>query len=128
MIFAKMASSRQPSTRAASINSSGRVEMNCRIRNTPKGVARNGRISPSREPVSCMLATSTYSGTKVTRPGTINVAMTRAKTARRPRNSSLAKAYPSMEQKIRFPAVTARATITELANIRVKSRLSNNSR
>lgn len=87
----------------------------------------NGRISPSKEPVSPRLATTTYSGTKVTRPGTMRVAMTRAKTPRRPRKSSLARAYPSIEQKMRFPAVTATATITELANMPVKSRLRNSS-
>ena len=42
----KMRHSLAPSMRAASISSSGRLSMNCRIRNTPSGVIRNGRISP----------------------------------------------------------------------------------
>ncbi len=66
--------------------------MNCRIRKTPNGPARNGRNMPGRVSVSPRLVVRMNSGTKVTTPGIISVASTTPKTARLPGNSSLASA------------------------------------
>ena len=66
--------------------------MYCRIRNTPNGPARNGRIMPGSELVSPMLVVRTNSGMNVTTPGTISVPSTSAKTIFLPGNSSLARA------------------------------------
>ncbi|ANZ40332.1 hypothetical protein BBK82_34200 [Lentzea guizhouensis] len=92
MILAKIRTSLAPSTRPASSSSPGSPAMNCRIRNTPNGETRNGRISAGNEFASPALTTSTYSGTNVTTPGIIRVAMTTANNVRLPRNSSLASA------------------------------------
>lgn len=113
----RIGSSPHPSMRAASISSSGSDRMNCHMRNTPKGAARNGGISPSRESLSPMFVTSTYRGTKVTRPGTMGAARTRVNTAIQPRNPSFASAWPSIEQNSRLPVVTTTATRTELVNM-----------
>jgi hypothetical protein len=66
--------------------------MNWRMRKTPNGLTRNGRIRPGRLSMSPALATSTNSGTNVTTPGIIRVAMTTTKRARLPGNSSIASA------------------------------------
>ena len=66
--------------------------MNCRMRNTPSGVMRNGRISPGYELTRPRFAVSTNSGTKVTTPGTMSVDSTSANSSFLPRNSSLASA------------------------------------
>ena len=89
---AKMRSSPAPSTRAAWMSSSGMRWMYCRIRNTPNGPARNGRIMPGSEFVRPMLVVSTNSGTNVTTPGTISVPSTTANSTRFPGNSSFASA------------------------------------
>jgi hypothetical protein len=44
----------QPSTRAASISSSGTAcSVYCRMRNTPNPLTRNGRMTLGRRPVTC---------------------------------------------------------------------------
>ena len=92
MIEKKIRSSPAPSTRAAWISSSGRPRMNCRIRKTPNGPARNGRNMPGSVLVRPMLVVSTNSGTNVTTPGTISVPSTSANTTFLPGNSSFARA------------------------------------
>ena len=76
--------------RAAWISSSGRDRMNWRIRKTPNGPARNGRIIPGSVLVRPMLVVSTNSGTNVTTPGTISVPSTTANSTFLPRNCGLA--------------------------------------
>ena len=66
--------------------------MNCRIRKTPNGPARNGRIIPTSVLDSPILVVSTKSGTNVTTPGIIKVPSTIANSARLPGKSSLARA------------------------------------
>ena len=66
--------------------------MNCRMRKTPNGLTRNGRIRPGRVSISPTFATRTNSGTKVTTPGIISVAITARKTNFLPRKSSIASA------------------------------------
>ncbi len=88
----KIRSSPAPSTRAAWISSSGRPEMNCRIRKTPNGPARKGRNMPGSVSVRPMLVVSTNSGTNVTTPGIISVVSTSPNSTRLPGNSSLASA------------------------------------
>ena len=92
MMLQKIRNSPAPSTRAAWISSSGSDRKNCRIRKTPNGPARNGRISPGKVLTIPRLLTSTNSGTKVTTPGTIRVPSTRAKMTRLPGKCSLASA------------------------------------
>ena len=88
----KIRSSPAPSMRAAWISSSGRDRMNWRIRKTPNGPARNGRIIPGSVLVRPMLVVSTNSGTNVTTPGTISVPSTTANSTFLPGNCSLASA------------------------------------
>ena len=74
------------------MSSSGSVRMYCRIRNTPNGPARNGRIMPRRVLVSPILVVITNSGTNVTTPGTIRVPSTTMNSAFLPGKSSFARA------------------------------------
>ncbi len=66
--------------------------MNCRIRKTPNGPARNGRNMPGSVLVSPRLVVSTNSGTKVTTPGIISVPRTSTNISLLPGKSSLARA------------------------------------
>src|SRR4051812_33842524 len=60
-------------------------------------------------------------GIRVTPAGTIRVARTSAMITFLPRQRSLARAYPSIGQKIRLPTVTASAMTAELKKNRGKS-------
>ena len=64
-------------------------------------------------------------GISVTPAGTIRVARTSAMISRLPRQRSLARAYPSIGQKIRLPTVTTSAMTAELKKNRGKSSWSN---
>ena len=109
----KMRHSPAPSMRAASISASGTPMMNCRMRNTPSGPARNGRMSAGYVLTRPMFATRTNIGTSVTTPGTIKVSSTRPNSTFLPGNSSFASAYATIEQNTMLPTTTTSATTTE---------------
>ena len=82
-----------PSTRAASISSSGTASTRyCRMKNTPKAVTIDGTIAAHTLPVQPSLAITMNSGTTPSWVGTAMVTTTNTSSAVLPRKRSLAKA------------------------------------
>ena len=88
----KIRTSLAPSIRAASMSESGMSAMNWRIRNTPSGVTKKGRIRPQCVFARPRLLTVTNSGTKVAIPGMTSISRTRKKRKFFPAKSIFANA------------------------------------
>ena len=73
-----------PSTRAASMNSSGNVMKYWRIMKMPKASTRKGRIRPAKVFVSLSWVETTWSGIMMASNGIIMVAMISMNTRSRP--------------------------------------------
>ena len=107
-----------PSTRAASISSSGSASRRYWvIQNTPKALTSAGRMTAQRPPIQPSLATM-KSGTTPSCVGTHIVAMTKMSSASRPRNRSLAKANPASVDR----STTATATTVDTMTLLRKAR------
>jgi hypothetical protein len=91
MIRKKIAGSDAPSTRPASISSSGIVSMYCRMKKMPKAFAAHGTISGQGVSIQWkVLRIITNSGTMITANGIASVEMTNANRKLRPGNLNFA--------------------------------------
>ena len=89
-----------PSTRAASMSSSGTDwRRYCVIQNTPNAVTSAGTMIAPIWPVQPRSAKRMYSGTTPSCIGTAMVAMTKTSSQLAPRNRSFAKAQPARVEK-----------------------------
>ncbi len=104
----KTRSCEQPSTRAASMSSSGIASTRYwRMKKTPNAVTSQGMITAQTLPVQPSLAIRMNSGTTPSWVGTAIVAMTKTSRALLPRKRSLANAKPArVEKKTTEVAVT----------------------
>src|SRR6478609_6229720 len=89
-----------PSTREASMSSSGRASWRyCVIQKTPKALTALGMMTAQRLPIQPSLLMTMKSGTIPSCVGTAIVAMTKTSSPLRPRKRSLAKAKPAIAEK-----------------------------
>src|SRR5690606_13497362 len=104
----------QPSTRAASMSSSGIAwRRSCVIQHTPNALHRPGTMTATSSPVQPSLAITWNSGMTPSCTGTAIVAMTNTSSGPDPRNRSLAKAYPANVEKNTTEAATVVDTMSE---------------
>ncbi len=97
-----------PSTRAASMSSSGRASWRyCVIQKTPKALTALGTMTAQRLPIQPSWLMTMKSGTIPSWVGTAIVAMTKTSSPLRPRKRSLAKAKPAIAEK----STTSSATV-----------------
>ena len=101
----------QPSISAASNRVLGRLEMNCRLRNTPKAGAMVVRITPMSVLTRPRELATRKLGISSICLGIISVAMTRVKRMFLPRKRILAKAYPAVTPMMAVRAATERLMI-----------------
>ncbi len=94
------------------MRSEGRPRMNCRIRNTPSGLASAGRISAQYVSSRPNILISVQSGTIRALRGTMSRISMRRKMIRFPVICSLASAYPAIESIKTLIAATEPATIS----------------
>src|SRR6516164_5443338 len=114
----KILNSPNPSTRAASINSSGTPRKNWRIKNTPKPVIIPGNMMPQMVSSHPIVFAMTYQGMTSISVGIMRVERMATNTMPRPLNRNLASVYPTRLSKNRTESVVAVATVNDTRNQR----------